>query len=72
MTKELDGLADGAEQQTADTVLSVGPHSVRSDRPFNLPFQRDIDINALLGMLAHVGDPGIGLSVEGEMTTPLA
>src|SRR6202050_5435041 len=34
-------------------------YSVRSDRPFNLPFQRDIDINALLGMLAHIGDPGI-------------
>src|ERR1700733_9667295 len=33
-------------------------YSVRSDRPFNLPFQRDIDINALLGMLAHLGDPG--------------
>src|SRR5271168_3920189 len=27
-------------------------YSVRSDRPFHLPFQRDIDINALLGMLA--------------------
>jgi predicted ArsR family transcriptional regulator len=34
-------------------------YSVRSDRPFNLPFQRDIDINALLGMLAHIGDSGI-------------
>ncbi len=34
-------------------------YSVRSDRPFNLSFQRDFDINALLGMLAHVGDPGI-------------
>jgi DNA-binding transcriptional ArsR family regulator len=34
-------------------------YSVRNDRPFNLPFQRDIDINALLGMLSHVGDPGI-------------
>jgi predicted HTH transcriptional regulator len=34
-------------------------YSVRVDRPFNLPFQRDIDINALLGMLAHIGDPGI-------------
>jgi DNA-binding transcriptional ArsR family regulator len=33
-------------------------YSVKSDRPFNLPFQRDIDINALLGMLAHLGDPG--------------
>src|SRR3984957_2289010 len=31
-------------------------YSVKSDRPFNLPFQRDIDINALLGMLAHLGD----------------
>src|ERR1700734_441282 len=35
-------------------------YSVRVDRPFNLPFQRDIDINALLGILAHVGDPGVG------------
>jgi DNA-binding Lrp family transcriptional regulator len=34
-------------------------YSVRVDRPFNLPFQRDIDINALLGMLAHIGDPGV-------------
>ena len=33
-------------------------YSVRSDRPFSLPFQRDIDINALLGILAHVGDAG--------------
>jgi predicted ArsR family transcriptional regulator len=33
-------------------------YSVRSDRPFNLPFQRDIDINALLGMLAHLSGPG--------------
>jgi len=32
-------------------------YSVRSDRPFNLPFQRDIDIDALLGMLSHIGDP---------------
>ena len=32
-------------------------YSVRNDRPFHLPFQRDIDINALLGMLAHIGDP---------------
>jgi hypothetical protein len=32
-------------------------YSVRTDRPFNLPFQRDIDINALLGMLSHIGDP---------------
>jgi DNA-binding transcriptional ArsR family regulator len=31
-------------------------YSVRSDRPFNLPFQRDIDINALLGILSHVDD----------------
>src|SRR5580700_5462417 len=31
-------------------------YSVRSDRPFNLPFQRDIDINALLGLLSHVDD----------------
>src|ERR1700722_1023865 len=34
-------------------------YSVRVDRPFNLPFQRDIDINALLGILAHFGDPGV-------------
>ena len=34
-------------------------YSVRADRPFNLPFQRDIDIKALLGMLAHIGDPGV-------------
>jgi predicted HTH transcriptional regulator len=34
-------------------------YSVRVDRPFNLPFQRDIDINALLGILAHIGDPGV-------------
>src|ERR1700679_3732133 len=33
-------------------------YSVRSDRPFSLPFQRDIDINALLGILAHVVDSG--------------
>jgi len=33
-------------------------YSVRADRPFNLPFQRDIDINALLGILAHITDPG--------------
>lgn len=32
-------------------------YSVRSDRPFNLPFQRDVDINALLGILSHIGDP---------------
>jgi predicted transcriptional regulator len=32
-------------------------YSVRTDRPFNLPFQRDIDINALLGILSHIGDP---------------
>ena len=32
-------------------------YSVRTDRPFNLPFQRDIDINALLGMLSHIGHP---------------
>jgi DNA-binding transcriptional ArsR family regulator len=32
-------------------------YSVRSDRPFHLPFQRDIDINALLGILSHIGDP---------------
>jgi DNA-binding transcriptional ArsR family regulator len=32
-------------------------YSVRSDRPFNLPFQRDIDIDALLGILSHLGDP---------------
>jgi hypothetical protein len=31
-------------------------YSVRSDRPFNLPFQRDVDINALLGILSHIGD----------------
>lgn len=46
-------------------------YSVRNDRPFHLPFQRDIDINALLGMLAHIDDPGMRLSVEGEMTTLL-
>src|ERR1700734_208935 len=34
-------------------------YSVRGDRPFNLPFQRDIDINALLGMLSHLGDSGV-------------
>jgi DNA-binding transcriptional ArsR family regulator len=34
-------------------------YRVKVDRPFNLPFQRDIDINALLGMLAHIGDPGV-------------
>lgn len=34
-------------------------YSVRSDRPFNLPFQRDVDINALLGMLTHIGGPGV-------------
>ncbi len=34
-------------------------YSVRVDRPFSLPFQRDIDIDALLGILAHVGDPGV-------------
>src|ERR1700722_12329800 len=34
-------------------------YNVKSDRPFNLPFQRDIDINALLGMLSHLGDPGV-------------
>jgi predicted ArsR family transcriptional regulator len=33
-------------------------YSVRTDRPFNLPFQRDIDINAILSMLSHIGDPG--------------
>jgi DNA-binding transcriptional ArsR family regulator len=33
-------------------------YSVRGDRPFNLPFQRDVDINALLGILSHVDDPG--------------
>jgi predicted ArsR family transcriptional regulator len=38
-------------------------YSVRSDRPFNLPFQRDIDIKALLGMLSHIGDPG-GLAAD--------
>jgi predicted ArsR family transcriptional regulator len=32
-------------------------YSVRTDRPFNLPFQRDIDISALLGMLSHIGHP---------------
>ena len=32
-------------------------YSVRTDRPFHLPFQRDIDINALLSMLSHIGDP---------------
>src|ERR1700722_15139774 len=32
-------------------------YSVRTDRPFHLPFQRDIDINALLGMLSHIGHP---------------
>src|SRR5580698_3095205 len=31
-------------------------YSVRIDRPFNLPFQRDIDINALLGILSHIGE----------------
>src|ERR1700722_3057313 len=31
-------------------------YSVRNDRPFNLPFQRDIDINALLGILSHIGN----------------
>jgi predicted ArsR family transcriptional regulator len=31
-------------------------YSVTSDRPFNLPFQRDVDIKALLGMLSHIGD----------------
>ena len=34
-------------------------YSVRVDRPFSLSFQRDIDIDALLGILAHVGDPGV-------------
>jgi DNA-binding transcriptional ArsR family regulator len=33
-------------------------YRVRTDRPFHLPFQRDIDINALLGMLAKVGTAG--------------
>jgi hypothetical protein len=33
-------------------------YSVRIDRPFHLPFQRDIDIHALLGILAQPGDPG--------------
>jgi hypothetical protein len=33
-------------------------YSVKSDRPFNLPFQRDVDITALLGMLSHIGDSG--------------
>jgi DNA-binding Lrp family transcriptional regulator len=32
-------------------------YSVRNDRPFHLPFQRDIDIDALLGILSHLGDP---------------
>src|SRR6202044_3462801 len=32
-------------------------YSVRIDRPFNLPFQRDIDINALLGIIARPSDP---------------
>jgi predicted transcriptional regulator of viral defense system len=32
-------------------------YSVRTDRPFHLPFQRDIDIDALLSMLSHIGDP---------------
>ena len=32
-------------------------YSVRSDRPFNLPFQRDIDINALLGILGATRAP---------------
>lgn len=31
-------------------------YSVRSDRPFNPPFQPDVDINALLGILSHVDD----------------
>lgn len=31
-------------------------YSVSTNRPFHLPFQRDIDINALLGILAEVGD----------------
>ena len=31
-------------------------YRVRSDRPFNLPFQRDVDINALLGILSHIDD----------------
>jgi DNA-binding transcriptional ArsR family regulator len=31
-------------------------YSVKSDRPFSLPFQRDVDINALLGILSHIGD----------------
>jgi hypothetical protein len=34
-------------------------YSVRVDRPFSLPFQRDIDINALLGILAHIVDPAV-------------
>jgi hypothetical protein len=34
-------------------------YRVRTDRPFNLPFQRDIDIDALLGMLAHFGVSGV-------------
>jgi hypothetical protein len=33
-------------------------YSVKNDRPFNLPFQRDVDINALLGILSHIGDQG--------------
>jgi predicted HTH transcriptional regulator len=33
-------------------------YSVRGDRPFNLPFQRDIDISVLLGILSHIGKSG--------------
>ena len=32
-------------------------YSVRNDQPFNLPFQRDVDIKALLGILAHMNEP---------------
>lgn len=34
-------------------------YSVKSDQPFNLPFQRDVDINALLGILSHIREPGV-------------
>ena|ERR1700722_335551 len=34
-------------------------YSVRIDRPFHLPFQRDIDIHALLGILAPPDDPEV-------------
>jgi DNA-binding Lrp family transcriptional regulator len=37
-------------------------YSVRTDRPFHLPFQRDIDIHALLGILAKPADPAVPAS----------